>query len=339
MAISLNDIAKEAGVSTATVSLVLSGKASDFGIAKATRENVLKVARRLRYRPNLAARGLRKGRTYVVGLLFNNPRELIYAELLSCIQTELHHRGYAGICAFWETMSGAPEAFGSVIDRGVDALITSHDDLSLIPDSVPAVLLFQTDDRHDSVNRDGVAAMRLAAHHLLDLGHRRLGVVDLNRETHEALLADALRERDLDLAAYWTYDEDDVGYRDGVMRCMEEILSLPPDTRPTGLICRNDTAAMIAISEAGRRGLRVPHDLSVIGFDAVSMGAIANPPLTSVGVDPAELACRAVALLIRRLNDSDAPCERIVLQPELITRASCAPPSGSSPRARLKPHV
>lgn len=86
MAISLRDIAKEAGVSTATVSLVLSGKGRDFGIAKATRENVRKVANRLRYRPNLAARGLRKGQTYVVGLLFFNPRELIYAELLSCIQ-------------------------------------------------------------------------------------------------------------------------------------------------------------------------------------------------------------------------------------------------------------
>jgi DNA-binding LacI/PurR family transcriptional regulator len=111
---------------------------------------------------------------------------------------------------------------------------------------------------------------------------------------------------------------------------MAQFLALPPKQRPTALICRNDTAAMVAMSEAGRHSMTVPGDLSVIGFDAVDMGAITNPPLTSVGVAPAELARRAVALLIHRLADPDAPCENILLQPELVARASCAPCKSST---------
>ena len=322
---SLQDIAAEVGVSVATVSAVLSGKADHFRISEPMRLKVRQAARRLRYRPNLAARGLRTGQTYVIGLLFNNPRELIYAELLSHIQALLHHHGYAGICAFWETMPDAPAAFASVLDRGVDALITSHDDLSLIPAGVPAVLLFQKDGVHDSVCRDGAKAMRFAVDHLLDWGHRRLGVLDLNPATHEPLLTPVLRERGLDLDPFWTWHPE-TNVTTGSRRCIAEILSLPPEKRPTALICRNDTVAMVAISEAGRHGLTVPGDLSVIGFDAVSMGDIANPPLTTVGVPPAELASRAVELLIRRLDSPDADFCETLLVPELIQRASCAPP-------------
>ena len=323
---SIKEIADEVGVSIATVSVVLSGKADKFRIAEGTRAKIRDAAERVQYCPNLTARGLRTGRTYVLGLLFNSPLELIYAELLSHFHVQMHEHGYAGICAFWKTLSDAPDAFRSVLDRGVDGLITSHDDLTLIPNDVPAVLLFQRDGFHDSVNRDSGSAMRLAVHHLLDLGHRRLGVLNLARLTYEPLLRNALDQRGLQLEVRWISDSDS-DYLEGTRRCMARIMALPPETRPTALICRNDTAAMVTISEAGRRGIHVPHDLSVIGFDAVRMGEIANPPLTTVGVTPAELARQSAALMIRRLETPDADCHEVVLAPELIERTSCGPPS------------
>jgi LacI family transcriptional regulator len=328
---SLQDIAKEVGVSVATASLVLSNKADTVGIKEATRQRVWEAARKLRYRPNWLARGLSTGRTYTIGTLFYDTRELLYAELLSKIQTLLHPHGYAGLCAFWDNMSMAREVFGAVIDRGVDGLITSHHDVTIIPEHIPLVLMFVTDERHDSVWRDNTAAYRLAAEHLLELGHRRLGVVCAPASTTKSDLTALLRSRGGDIQ-YYCHDEP---LRDLVadsIRCMDKIFNQPPEKRPTGLICRNDTVAMIAMSEAGRRGFNVPRDFSVIGSDAVSLGAIANPPLTSVGVEPLELARCAVDLMMRRLNEPDAPRRVVRMDMRLFERGSCAAPPTSRPR-------
>lgn len=322
---SLQDIATDVGVSVATVSAVLSNNTVGIRVSDATRRKVRQSAGRLRYRPNLSARGLRTGRTYAVGLLFFSFRELIYAELQSEIQTLLSAFGYSGICATWDTRTDAEKAFRTVIDRGVDGLVTSHGDLSLLPSDKPSVLLFQDDGANDCVCRDGEVAMQRAVDHLLDLGHRRFGTVDVKPEPHQDLIRDALRKRGVETEPFWTYDAD-LDFLAGSRRCMTEILDLPPETRPTALICRNDTVAMSAISEAGRRGLHVPRDVSIVGFDGVSLGALANPPLTSVGIPPAELARHVVDLMIRRLNTPEAPRTALRLKPDLIARNSSAPP-------------
>lgn len=325
MSISLSDIAKEAGVSTATVSLVLSDKAAAAGIAKSTHEKVRQVARRLNYRPNLMARGLRTRQTFTLGLLFHNPRELIYAELISNIHALLRPYGYACICAFWDdNLDAAGEAFRTVVDRGVDLLITSHDDVSLIPPNIPAVLLFQDDGINDCISRDSRAGMQKAVNCLLELGHRRIGGVNLNPKSLGRLASEMLAASGCDVTSFWAHDPDG-DYLAGSRRCLATLLDLPPETRPTALICRNDTVAMVAMSEAGRRGLNVPRDISVIGFDGVTMGALSNPPLTSVGVPPAELARETVALMMRRLKNPAAPRQVIKLVPDLTLRESCAP--------------
>jgi DNA-binding LacI/PurR family transcriptional regulator len=322
---SLKDIALKAGVSVATVSTVLSGKADSVGIKQQTRKDVRRVAEQLGYRPNLAARGLRTKRSYALGILLFNPRELLYSDLVAEIQALLPAQGYAGICSFWQTMADAPDAFRVVLDRGVDGLITCHDDLSLIPKGMPAVLFENRHPDHDSVCRDGATAMRLAVNYLLDLGHTHLGCLSVDRAKHEGTIESVLRERGVKQEPFWTREipRSLVDYG----RCMDDILAQPAAQRPTALICRNDTIAMYGMSVAGQNGIRVPQEMSFIGFDDVSLGRISNPPLTTLGVPAEELARHLVDLMIRRLKDPDAPRQDLMLEPRLVVRHSCAPPA------------
>ena len=322
---SLKDIALEAGVSVATVSTVLSGKADSVGIRQQTRKEVRRVAEELGYRPNLAARGLRTKRSYALGILLYNPRELIYSDLVAEIQALLPAQGYAGICSFWQTMDDARNAFRVVLDRGVDGLITCHDDLTLIPKGMPAVLFQNRHPDYDSVYRDAEPAMRRAVNYLLDLGHSRLGCLNVDRVKHEKTILSVLRKRGVSTAPFWTRTVQGLPADQG--RCMEDILALPAAKRPTALICRNDTAAMYGMSVAGQHGIRVPQDMSFIGFDDVSMGTISNPPLTTLGVPADELANHLVDLMVRRLKTPDAPRRELALEQRLVVRHSCAPPN------------
>ena len=322
---SLKDIAMEAGVSVATVSTVLSGKADAVGIQALTRKHVRHVADRLGYRPNLTARGLRTKRSYALGILLYNPRELIYSDLVSEIQALLPAHGYAGICSFWQTMDDAPDAFRVVLDRGVDGLITCHDDLTLIPKGMPAVLFESRHPAYDSVSRDGETAMRKAVHYLLDVGHTHLGCLSLDRAKHQNTIESVLRERGVTTPIFWTRKE--LGILVDHRRCMDDVLALPPAQRPTALICGNDTVAMYGMSVAGQNGIRVPQDMSFIGFDDVSMGLISNPPLTTMGVPADALAKHLVDLMFRRLQTPDAPRTELLLEQRLVVRHSCAPPN------------
>ena len=155
---SVKDIAADTGFSVPTVSAVLGGRADKIGIKEETRSRIREAARRLNYRPNLAARGLRTRQTFTIGLMFYSPRELLYAEMLTAMQVALARHGYAAICAFWKDSATARDAFKAVIDRGVDGLISCHDDTSLLPEEVPAILFEQRHPRYDSVVRDGERA-------------------------------------------------------------------------------------------------------------------------------------------------------------------------------------
>ena len=321
--VSLKDIALEAGVSVATVSTVLSGKADSVGIKALTRKNVRRVAEKLGYRPNLAARGLRTRRSYALGILMFNPRELIYSDLVAEIQALLPEQGYAGICSFWQTMDDAKDAFRVVLDRGVDGLITCHDDLSLIPKGMPAVLFQNRHPDYDSVSRDGEKAMRQAVKYLLGLGHKHLGCLSLDRAKHEKTIHSVLRDHGVEKVPFWTRKE--LGLPVDPRRCMDDILALPASKRPTALICGNDTIAMYGMSVAGQNGIRVPQDMSFIGFDDVSMGLISNPPLTTLGVPADELAKHLVELMVRRLKEPEASRRELLLDQRLVVRHSCAP--------------
>ena len=327
--VSQRDIAEALGVSVATVSTVLANKSAALGISEATAGRVRRAARRLGYRPNLTASGLRTRRHYAIGLMFFNPSELLYGELMTELQARLTACHYAGVCAFWHDEQDVGAAFESVVSRGVDGLITCHADSSVIPAGLPAVTFEWQAPAWDSVVRDGPDAVLRGLRHLLSLGHRRIGMLNVNRGDHEHAVLAEMRRQGVDEAPVWVANVRR-NYLDESRRAVGRLLSAPPSTRPTALMCRNDTVALMAMSVAGRLGLQIPGDLSVLGFDNVAIGAMANPPLTTLGIRPAELARQLVELMMRRLETSDAPVKRIRLQKRLVIRDSCAPPPGAA---------
>lgn len=325
----MKDIAGEAGFSVPTVSAVLGGRADKLGIKAETRRRIREAAKHLNYRPNLAARGLRTNRTYTIGLMLHSPRELIYAEMLSAIQARLLAHGYAGICAFWNDMDEARTAFRAVLDRGVDGLISCHDDLTLLPENLPTVLFQQRHPRCDSIVRDGEESMRRAVDYLVDLGHRRIGTIFLDRKRFEERIRRSLLARGIAHPPFWTAGRHK-DHAAAIQDCLAAFFALPGTERPTALICRNDTTAMTVISLLGAQGLAVPDDVSVLGSDGVSLGAWTNPPLTTFGVPPSALAKRLVDLLLRRIKQPDAPFSELLLRQPLIERRSCAPPKAAT---------
>ncbi len=330
--ISQRDIAKEAGVSVATVSTVLADKSAGIGISSKTADRVRSVAKRLHYRPNLTASGLRTRKHYAIGLMFFNPSELLYGELLTELQASLTKQHYAGVCAFWHGFDDVASAFESVVSRGVDGILTCHNDLTFVPDGVPVVTFEARNPRHDCVYRDGGDAVRRALRHLLGLGHRRLGLVNMNRSDHDAVVSEELLRARVEEAPVWVADVKQDYLRES-RQAVARLLDQPCGRRPTALICRNDTVAMQAMSVAGRMGLRIPDDLSVVGFDNVSIGAMTNPPLTTLGVTPAVLAGKLVDLMMRRLEKPGAPVQQVKLRKQLVIRDSCAPPADAQARA------
>jgi len=327
--VSQRDIAEALGVSVATVSTVLANKSAALGISQATASRVRRTARRLGYSPHLTASGLRTRRHYAIGLMFFNPSELLYGELMTELQARLTACHYAGVCAFWHDEQDVGAAFESVVSRGVDGLITCHDDSSVIPAGLPAVTFEWQAPAWDSVVRDGPDAVLRGLRYLLSLGHRRIGMLNMNRDEHEREVVAEMRRQGVGEAPVWAANVRR-NYLDESRRAVGRLLSAPPSTRPTALMCRNDTVALMAMSVAGRLGLQIPGDLSVLGFDNVAIGAMANPPLTTLGIRPAELARQLVELMMRRLETSDAPVKRIRLQKRLVIRDSCAPPPGAA---------
>ena len=327
--VSQRDIAEALGVSVATVSTVLANKSAALGISEATAGRVRRAARRLGYRPNLTASGLRTRRHYAIGLMFFNPSELLYGELMTELQARLTACHYAGVCAFWHDEQDVGAAFESVVSRGVDGLITCHADSSVIPAGLPAVTFEWQAPAWDSVVRDGPDAVLRGLRHLLSLGHRRIGMLNMNRDEHEREVVAEMRRQGVGEAPVWAANVRR-NYLDESRRAVGRLLSAPPSTRPTALMCRNDTVALMAMSVAGRLGLQIPGDLSVLGFDNVAIGAMANPPLTTLGIRPAELARQLVELMMRRLETPDATVKRIRLQKRLVIRDSCAPPPGAA---------
>lgn len=324
------DVARRAGVSQATVSLVMGGKWRGR-VSPPRAEAVRAAARELGYRPNLAARSLRLGRTRTAMLV------------VPALTSDFFARVYAGAApvaaenGFGLVLYPSPEGVGRATDpfdpaRGaLDGVIAS----SMAPDALAALrggglplVMLDSDPQGGAVttvNPDIAEGMRLVAGHLLNLGHRRIGhlAAAVDSWTFRAR-AHALREA---LAAgggtVVRTERSGLGVADGVEAAARMLAG--PD-RPTALVCDDDLLAAGACKAARRLGVRVPQDLSVTGFDDLALATAVEPELTTVRL-PAEAVGEAGmrALLAVLAGQSPGPH---TLPVTLVPRASTAPPPG-----------
>ena len=327
------DIAREAGTSVPTVCRVLAGRGEECGITTETSLRVREAATRLGYKPNLVARALRTKRHQTVGVLFHSTAEPLYAELVPAIQARLYARGYAAICGFWtDPEAEAAATIRAVVDHGVDGVITCHEPARLpadIPEMPPAVFFASDDPARDTVTVNGAESLVNAVSFLVAKGHRRLALVDIPRSYADAILAPhlaipvSLHGFDIDYAAL---DAPGAG---GLEAVAVHLAAMAPARRPTGVVCRNDLVAVRLLALLAQAGLRVPSDLSVLGFDDTRLARWSSPPLTSSGAPVGKLADALVDTLFARLAHPHNPPMHVVVPRVLNTRGSTAGVEGA----------
>lgn len=321
--VKLADVAARAGVSVATVSKVVNGR---YGVSKDTMALVQEVIDELGYVGNLGAAGLRGSRTNVVGILVAD-FEPFSAELIKGAARAIRGTGYdlmayaGGSATAWERRSLA-RLGGTLIDAAVVVTPTTIDTVT----DVPVVAVDPHCGPHwvptiDAENREGA---RIATKHLIDLGHTEIaflgGRSELDsaqeRETgfRDAMEAAGIKVRE-DLVRYTKYDPDIAA---GVA---DEFLALPEP--PSAIFAANDVTAMSAIQAAHARGLVVPVDLSVIGFDDIPDAALSNPPLTTVRQPLQAMGSAAMRMLLDLLEGRET-VSHVRLPTELIVRGSTA---------------
>ena len=329
----LADVARLARVSTATVSRTLTHPDK---VKAATAARIRQAVQSLGYVAHGAARALASRRTHTIGAVIPTLDNAIFANTAHALQKTLDDAGYTLLIASHEFDAEVEARLTrALIERGVDGLVllgATHDPsvLQMVDaHQIPCVLTWALDAgvRHPCVGFDNRAAADRIARHLLDLGHREFamisGITSGNERAAERLsgVREALAARGIELAPARVVEKPYTltAGREG----LREIMGGP--LRPTAVICGNDVLAIGALAECLARGLAVPRDVSITGFDDLEMAAVVTPPLTTVHFPTAELGSLAGQHLLARL--AGRPVEsRTELPVELVVRASTAAP-------------
>jgi LacI family transcriptional regulator len=329
----IREVAQKAGVSYATVSHVINN--TRF-VSEETRSRVQLVMAELNYRPNAVARSLRSGRTNSIGLILPDSSNPYFAEIGRAIEEEAFQNGYSIILCNMELDPAKENLYIDVlIKKQVDGIIfvATGDQiplLSLLKSlNIAAVMIERDlpDVEVDTVMADNRQGGYLATRHLLDLGHRRIACLTGPSSSitpswgRLAGYRKALEESGV------AYDEEVVCLGDFHPRSGMEITEklLAHSAPPTAIFACNDLMALGALRAADKAGLRVPLDLSVVGFDNIELTNFINPPLTTISQGQNHLGVWATQTLVRRITDKNLPYRKEILPTRLIVRESSAP--------------
>ncbi|MDM7830338.1 LacI family DNA-binding transcriptional regulator [Cellulomonas sp. MW9] len=324
--VKMQDVARAAGVSVATVSKVVNDR---YGVSKATHDRVTTVINELGYETSLGAQSLRSHKTNVIGVLVAE-FEPFSTELLKGASAAIGSTGYEllaysgghrGGAVGWERRS-LSRLGGTLIDGAIIVTPTVVGASNGVP--VVAVDPHTGPSGIPTVDSDNFAGAVLATEHLLGLGHRRIALLGGRPDLESA----RLREdgfRHAMAAAGVPVDEDLVrlgGYRPETAAApARELLTLPEP--PTAIFAANDLSAIRTMEVAQELGLSVPDDVSVIGFDNVPESALASPPLTTVDQPLQAIGARALEMLVELLEGREPATPHVRMPTALVERASC----------------
>jgi LacI family transcriptional regulator len=331
----LQEVARLAGVSPATVSRSLSRPGL---VNLETLQRVRRAAESMGYVPTGAAQALASGRSRTIGAVVPTLDSAIFARTLQSVQATLAGQGYQLLVASNDYNPAAEVAIlRALLSRGVDGLIlvgAQRDEEAwrlLERAAVPVVLTLSADPRFDGVVVDNHRAGRLAAEHLLSLGHRTIGVVTGKLSVNDRQRQRVAGVRDAMAAAGcklpdWRVLELPMTTAGGRSGCAALLAAAEP---PTAIVCGVDILAIGCLSEAHARGIRVPDALSIVGIDNLEMAANVSPALTTVHVPTDRIGEHAARTILLRLNGRPGP--RIEELPvELVVRQSSARRHGGS---------
>jgi len=327
----MRDVAKQAGVSITTVSHVINNSRA---VSNGARQRVETAMRELGYKPNTLARSLRRQQTHTIGMIVPDSANPFFAEIARGIEDASFEQNYNVVLCNTEGDLEKQISYTNVLIQNQVAgivFVAAGVSTELVEDlqrrQVPLVVVDREvpDVAVDTVLTDHYQGGRLATQHLVDLGHRRIACISAGSELSPSSdrvtgYQDVLRENGL------AVDEQlimrgDFQYKSG-FEAAQQLLALTEP--PTAVFASNDLMAVGCISAATQQGLRVPEDLSVVGFDDVRLASFTNPPLTTIAQPKREIGTLAVEMLLTRINDLTAPIRYERLDTELKVRRSTA---------------
>lgn len=328
------DIANESGFSYSTVSRTL----NDFEFVKpSTREKVLQVAKELGYVPNQQARSLAGGRSNLIGVLVPTLSNGYVSEIIRGIDEELTTSNYNLILYTTHRHRGKESAYvATIMNGGADGLLLVVPSIStpyldaLRDHNFPYVLVDQFDktERSLGVNATNRQGAYEATQYLIELGHREIGFIAGLRNLASAIeriegYKTAHKEHDIPIRdEYITQGDFQEG---GGYEATQQLLALP--SRPTAIFASNDLSAFGAMEAIREQGLRIPEDVSIVGFDDIPQASVTYPKLTTVRQPLVQMGRGAVSMLLEHLEYPSDEIHHVTLETQLIVRDSCCPPS------------
>lgn len=335
--ITLEDLARQAGVSHSTVSRAL---ADSPLVNAATKERIQNLAQEAGYQVNQVARNLKTRSTQTIGLVVPEVSNPFYPELIQRVADTAKLAGYSlqlhlsaadqdseGACI--ASLAGS-RADGVLLVTGERGLVARNQVNSVRAAGTPVVIMGWVEDADhlDLVAGDDAAGGRELAHHLADLGHTRIAVLGkaLHRGAYDRMVGftEVLKSRNIPLLPEMSIEvktEKDV--REGVTK----LLRLPAP--PTAIFAYQDSLAAVVYRQLEEEGVSIPRDMTVVGFDNLDLATYLSPQLTTVGNHISPLSSAFVSLLVERIQGTlpDPAPQSIIVTPKLVIRASSAPPN------------
>lgn len=332
MPVGIDDVARAAGVSTATVSRALRGLPD---VRESTRKRVEEAAVRLGYAPTPSAVSLASGRTRTIGLLTPWVSRWFHSNAIEGACQALRLAGFDALLYSFQLEHDATRTpiDLDVLRRRVDGVLVvgmtmTASEVALLESlGVPLVYVGSGPPEQVRVHVDDVATARLATQHLLDLGHTRIGFLAGRPDLRSAQLREQ-GYRDALAAAGVPFDPSLIRighYEDELAKeAVRELLTQPEP--PTAVFAANDRSALVTLEVAHEVGLRVPDDLSIIGFDDIPESTRVAVPLTTVRQHIQRMGAVATEMLRTLLDGGTLETSHVQLPTELVVRASTAPP-------------
>lgn len=334
--ITTHDVAKRAGVSQPTVSLVLSHN-TKARVSSETRERVLRAAEELGYQPNVIARALVLQRSYALGIIVPDLRNPFFAEIVSGAERVASEAGYAVfLCEARER--SRDRHISALLERQIDGIMIDALGAASLTDSLlertNVVLIDEPPGRWPGVASDAFGAGKQAAEHLLALGHEEFAFIGPATDIH----AIRMRERGFIQTiakSGFTMSSDRLrrvaGTAAGGQAGMRALLSI--EKRPTAVFCSNDMVAIGALKTCSVARVRVPQDISIVGCDDIELASLTHPELTTVAIPARELGARAARLLLQALRSEEQKGRvetsvQRTIPSRLVVRGTTAPPPG-----------
>ncbi len=321
--VTLKDVAQAAGVSHQTVSRAINGKGE---IDPETQRRVLEVARELRYRPSRYARGLVRPDVTTIGLVVPDVVNPFFPEFIAGVIEAAGGLDWQVVVASTENDRPRELALLRSLSRQVDALAgyLTHTDEELEPyvGGMPLAIVDRGMDSavHATVRVDTEAGVRAGLAHLIERGHRRIGVIDFVADYHPPIRRDTFLEmvarHRLPVDEGWiVHGEQSL---EGGAGAFEALRAAHPDM--TAVLASDDIVAIGAFQAARRLGVAIPHDCALVGFDGLSIGELIEPPLTTLHLDKRRLGELAVRQLDELLAGTVPP--PVTLSPHLVIRGT-----------------